>query len=90
VNDHGPIIYIVDDDVSVRRALSLLLKSHGFSVQAFACSADFLAFKHPKTPSCLVLDFRLPDINGLALQETMTASQLRIPLYLLRDTAISL
>ena len=64
MNNRGPTIYIVDDDVSVCRALSLLLKSHGFKVQTFTRSADFLACKHPKVPSCLVLDIRLPDIDG--------------------------
>jgi FixJ family two-component response regulator len=66
VNNRRTIVYIVDDDVSVCRALSLLLKSHGFKVETFMRSADFLACKHPKVPSCLVLDILLPDINGLA------------------------
>ncbi len=74
------IIYIVDDDVSVGRALSLLLKSHGFKVEVFTRAADFLAFKHLKLPSCLVLDIQLPDINGLALQEAMAKRQLAIPI----------
>lgn len=76
----GVIIYIVDDDVSVCRALSLLLKSHGFKVQTFTRSTDFLACSHPKVPSCLVLDIRLPDINGLALQDAMAAQKLFIPI----------
>ena len=50
MNDHGPIIYIVDDDASVRRALALLLKSHGFKVETFMRAADFLAFKRLKLP----------------------------------------
>lgn len=74
------IVYIVDDDASVCRALSLLLKSHGFKVQTFTRSADFLACKHLKVPSCLVLDIRLPDINGLVLQDVMAARQLAIPI----------
>lgn len=80
MNNRRPIIYIVDDDVSVCRALSLLLKSHGFKVQAFTRSADFLACKHLKIPSCLVLDIRLPDINGLVLQDAMAARKLTIPI----------
>jgi FixJ family two-component response regulator len=44
------------------------------------CAADFLAFKYPKKPSCLVLDIQLPDINGLVLQEAMAARQLAIPI----------
>jgi FixJ family two-component response regulator len=80
VSNRRPIVYIVDDDVSVCRALSLLLKSHGFKVETFTRAAGFLAFKHPKLPSCLVLDIQLPDINGLALQEAMAARQLTIPI----------
>jgi FixJ family two-component response regulator len=75
-----PLIYIVDDDLSVGRALTLLLKPHGFRVETFTRAVDFLAFKHPKVPSCLVLDIRMPDINGLALQETMAARQLTVPI----------
>ncbi len=80
MNNRGPIIYIVDDDVSVRRALSLLLKSHGFKVETFMRATDFLAFKHPRLPSCLLLDIQLPDMNGLALQESMADRHLVIPI----------
>ncbi|MFH1397076.1 MAG: response regulator [Candidatus Omnitrophota bacterium] len=80
MNNRRPIIYIVDDDVSVCRALSLLLKSHGFEVETFMRAADFLAFKHLKFPSCLVLDIQLPDINGFALQDAMAARKLTIPI----------
>jgi len=80
VDSHSPIIYIVDDDASVCRALSLLLKSHGFKVQAFMRAADFLAFKRLKVPSCLILDIRLPGINGLAFQEVMKRKGISIPI----------
>ena len=80
MNNRRPIIYIVDDDVSVCRALSLLLKSHGFEVQTFMRAADFLAFKHFKLPSCLVLDIQLPDINGLLLQKIMERKGISIPI----------
>jgi len=80
VNNRRPIIYIVDDDVSVCRALSLLLKSHGFKVETFTRAAAFLTFKHPKAPSCLVSDLRLPGMNGLTLQETMASQGLTMPI----------
>jgi len=80
VNSRGPVIYIVDDDVSVCRALSLLLKSHGFKVQTFTRAAEFLASKHPKVLSCLVLDIRLPNINGFALQEAMAKQGIFTPI----------
>ena len=80
MNNRGSIIYIVDDDASVCRALSLLLKSHGFKVQTFMRAADFLAFKRLKLPSCLILDIRLPGINGLFLQEVMKRQGITIPI----------
>jgi len=80
MNSNNAIIYVVDDDVSVCRALSLLLKSHGFNVETFTKAADFLSFKHPKAPSCLLLDIRLPDINGLVLQEKMVQQGINIPI----------
>lgn len=80
MNNSKPFIYVVDDNVSICRALTLLLKSHGFKVETFTRATDFLAFKHPNLPSCLVLDIRLPDINGLTLQDTMSAQKLTIPI----------
>lgn len=73
-----PLVYIVDDDPSVCRALALLLESHGFKAKTFTRSADFLAHAHPKVPSCLLLDFQLPDINGLALQKAIAERRLPI------------
>ena len=80
MNSRRPIIYIVDDDASVCRALSLLLKSHGFEVETFICASDFLAFKRLLSPSCLVLDIQLPDMSGLALQEEMESRGIFIPI----------
>ncbi len=80
MSNRGPIIYIVDDDVSIGRALSLLLKSHGFKVETFTRAADFLTFKYPKVPSCLVSDLRLPGMNGLTLQKTMASQGLTMPI----------
>ena len=80
MSDHRPIIYIVDDDLSICRALSLLLKSHGFNVETFTRAEDFLTSKHLKVLSCLILDVQLPGIDGLALQKAMTTRQLDIPI----------
>ena len=76
----GAMIYVVDDDVSVCRALGLLLKSHGFEVETFTRAAGFLAFKHPKVLSCLILDIRIPNINGFALQEIMAQRGIITPI----------
>lgn len=76
----GSIVYVVDDDVSMCKALSVLLKSQEFKVETFTSAEGFLAFKHPKIPSCLVLDYILPNINGLALQEIMAKRGILIPI----------
>ena len=75
-----PLIYVVDDNVSICRALALLLKSHGFKVETFTHASSFLIYKHPKLPSCLILDIRLPDINGLTLQQILTKRGISIPI----------
>ena len=80
MSDRKPIVYIVDDDISLSRALTLLLKLHGFRVETFLSAEGFLGFKHPKKPSCLVLDIQLPDMNGLVLQETMKRKGIIIPI----------
>jgi FixJ family two-component response regulator len=79
MNHRGQIVYVVDD-VSVCRSLSILLKEHGFRVETFTRAVDFLAFKHPKKPSTLVLDIRMPGMSGFALQEAMAARHLTIPI----------
>ncbi len=80
VSDRKTLIYVVDDDISVRRAISLLLGSHGFTVETFSCAQEFLAAKHTKSPSCIILDIQLPGIDGLALQQEMAKRQLVIPI----------
>ena len=80
MNNRKPLIYVVDDNVSICRALALLLKSHGFTVKTFTRAAGFLSYKHPKLASCLILDIRLPDIDGLALQQTMARQGIAIPI----------
>ena len=81
MNNRRENIYVVDDNISICRALKLLLKQHGFSVETFTSAEDFLTFKHPKSPSCLVLDVRMPGgISGLSLQTVMIDRQLLIPI----------
>jgi FixJ family two-component response regulator len=80
MNDRRPMVYIVDDDASVGRALTLLLQSHGFQVATFTRAADFLAFKRLKAVSCLVLDIRMPGLSGLDLQDAMARQKLNLPI----------
>ena len=64
-----PIVFIVDDDVSVRESLQSLVTEVGWRAEAFASAREFLARPRPNLPSCLVLDVSLPDLNGLELQQ---------------------
>ncbi|HEX4773374.1 MAG TPA: response regulator [Bryobacteraceae bacterium] len=68
-----PIVFVVDDDYRVRRALCSLIESVGFQVAGFDSGSAFLAFEKPDAPACLVLDLNLPDINGLEVQEELLA-----------------
>jgi FixJ family two-component response regulator len=68
VGSETPVVFIVDDDVSVRESLELLILSAGWQPESFASAEDFLARPRIDGPSCLVLDVSLPNLNGLALQ----------------------
>jgi len=72
-------VYLVDDDESVRASLKLLLESNGYHVVAFKSAEDFLDSRLGESPSCLILDIRLPGMNGFKLQEHLVKSQTRIP-----------
>jgi FixJ family two-component response regulator len=74
------LVYVVDDDESMREALSALLRSVDVPVQTFAAAREFLEFDRPDVPSCLVLDVRLKGQSGLAVQEQVAESNLRIPI----------
>jgi FixJ family two-component response regulator len=75
-----PIVFIVDDDISVRESLELLITHAGWSPEVFASAQDFLARPRSPTPSCLVLDVTLPDLNGLELQKRMAVHRAAPPI----------
>ena len=75
-----PVVFIVDDDVSVREALSGLLRSAGWNVETFASAREFLERPRAGAASCLVLDVRLPGLSGLDLQERMAEFNIAIPI----------
>lgn len=66
-----PIVFVIDDDISVRESLEALIRFEGLQVETFASAAEFLNRPRATCPSCLVLDVSLPDLNGLALQEQL-------------------
>jgi len=76
----GPVVFVVDDDLSVREALSSLIRSVGLRVETFASAKEFLDQHEIDAPSCLVLDVRLPDFTGLALQNALSEAANDIPI----------
>ncbi len=76
-------VFIVDDDVSVRRALKNLLRSVGLEVETFGNAQEFLSAQRSETPACLVLDVRLPGLSGLDLQRKMVEANMDIPIIFL-------
>lgn len=78
--DHTPIVFLVDDDVSVRESLKALIRSVGWRPVAFASAQEFLVHPRARVPSCLVLDVTLPDLNGLELQKCVAADRFELPI----------
>ncbi|MEJ5329326.1 MAG: response regulator [Desulfobaccales bacterium] len=78
--NHSGIIFIVDDDPDVRRALQRLLKMADFLVEAFASAEEFLGSSYTQGPGVLLLDIRLPGMNGAELQQALAASGSTLPL----------
>ena len=75
-----PIVFVVDDDASVREALGGLIRSAGWKVEVFASAREFLARAPADAPSCLVLDLQLPDLSWLDLQRQMSEERHEIPI----------
>ena len=75
-----PIVFVVDDDISVRESLELLIQFAGWQPETFASAEDFLARPRSIGPSCLVLDVSLPNLSGLDLQKVITADRTDMPI----------
>jgi FixJ family two-component response regulator len=75
-----PVVFVVDDDVSVRESLELLVRSAGWQPETFESAQEFLDRPRARTPSCLVLDVRLPDLSGLDLQERVSSERTDMPI----------
>jgi FixJ family two-component response regulator len=74
------IVFVVDDDISVRESLELLLRHEGLSVETFVAAQEFLSRSRPDMPSCLVLDYSLPGLNGLELQKRIAVERHEMPI----------
>jgi FixJ family two-component response regulator len=79
----GPTVFVVDEDITVRKSLELLILAAGFRPQTFGTAHEFLARPHPPTPSCLILDLQLPDVSGLEVQRRLADRQSTMPIIFL-------
>jgi FixJ family two-component response regulator len=75
-----PVVFIVDDDVSVRESLELLIRDENWKPQTFASAQEFLDHPRKRVPSCLVLDLSLPGLNGLELQKRLAVEHIDMPI----------
>ena len=76
----SPIVFVVDDDISVRESLEALIRFVGWQPETFASAEEFLARSRPLVPSCLVLDVSLPELNGLELQKLIAPDRIDMPI----------
>jgi FixJ family two-component response regulator len=76
----APIVFVVDDDISVRQSLESLIRWVGWVPECFASAKEFLERPRPLTPSCLLLDVNLPDLNGLDLQRRVAQDRMDMPI----------
>ncbi len=79
----GPVIFIVDDDDAVRDSLTLLLELRGYATRSFARGEDFLSAIDSRAGGCILLDLRLPGIDGLAVQTQLAAREIHLPIIML-------
>jgi FixJ family two-component response regulator len=76
----GPIVFVVDDDISVRESLELLIRCEGWQPETFGSAQEFLTRPRALVPSCLVLDFSLPGLTGLELQKRIAVERTEMPI----------
>ncbi|NLX12399.1 MAG: response regulator transcription factor [Phycisphaerales bacterium] len=75
-----PTVFIVDDDLAIRQSLQWLLQSAALNVETYASAVEFFGQYDPERPGCLVLDLRMPGIDGLTLQDTLLREDIRLPI----------
>src|SRR5262245_60817142 len=75
-----PIVFVVDDDISIRESLELLILAEGWEPRTFASAQEFLARPRATVPSCLILDVTLPDLHGLDVQKRVAAERSDMPI----------
>ena len=80
MSDESPVVFVVDDDVSVRESLELLIRSAGWLPETFESAQAFLSRPPALVPSCLILDVKLPDLSGLDLQQRVSVERADMPI----------
>lgn len=83
MNESGGLVFVVDDDASVRDGVRALLNAVGLKAELFGSTEEFAEYERPEIPSCLVLDVQLPGKTGIEFQETLVSSGIRIPIIFL-------
>ena len=80
MTEDNPVVYVVDDDPSVLEALERLLRSAGHDAKIFSSAFEFLDFNHPDAPGCLILDIKMPRLDGLELQDRLSEKGISLPI----------
>lgn len=80
MKEADPIVYVIDDDELIRTGLHSLIRSVGFCVQTFPSAREFMLWKRPDAPGCLILDVRMPGLSGLDLQRQLSDADIHIPI----------
>jgi FixJ family two-component response regulator len=80
MKEPDPIVFVIDDDALIRDGIHSLVKSIGLRVETFASAQDFMLAKRPDAPACLILDVRMPGLNGLDLQRKLSDANIYIPI----------
>ncbi len=86
-NNSSSIVYVVDDDISIRDALTLLIESANITVRSFESALDFLKNYNPDLPCCLLLDINMPKMNGHELQAELISRNIKIPIIFISGEA---
>jgi len=79
-NDADAMVFVIDDDESIRESLKSLIRSVGLNVRTFASADEFLNSERPDVPACLILDVRMPGLSGLDLQRDLSETNIHLPI----------